>query len=109
MVGFAVIKPGALAAPSAPIPTAGSGITNTEAIGRVLYTKYVYFFQGAGLILLVAMIGAIVLTLRHKEGVKRQSIAAQVARGPKTADRGGQGGARRGDHPARGRAERRDA
>ena len=57
-----------------------SGITNTEAIGRVLYTKYVYFFQGAGLILLVAMIGAIVLTLRHKEGVKRQSIAAQVAR-----------------------------
>jgi len=51
----------------------------------VLYTNYVYFFQGAGLILLVAMIGAIVLTLRHKEGVKRQSIAAQVARGKKTA------------------------
>ena len=51
----------------------------------MLYTKYVYFFQGAGLILLVAMIGAIVLTLRHKEGVKRQSIAAQVARGKKTA------------------------
>ncbi len=51
----------------------------------MLYTKYVYYFQGAGLILLVAMIGAIVLTLRHKEGVKRQSIAAQVARGPKTA------------------------
>ena len=49
--------------------------------GRVLYTDYVYFFQAAGLILLVAMIGAIVLTLRHKEGVKRQSIAAQVARG----------------------------
>jgi NADH-quinone oxidoreductase subunit J len=85
VVGFMVIKPGTLAAPSAPIPTPGSGITNTEAIGRVLYTKYVYYFQGAGLILLVAMIGAIVLTLRHKEGVKRQSIAAQVARGPKTA------------------------
>ena len=51
----------------------------------MLYTDYVYFFQGAGLILLVAMIGAIVLTLRHKEGVKRQSIAAQVARGKKTA------------------------
>ena len=49
----------------------------------MLYTKYVYFFQGAGLILLVAMIGAIVLTLRHKEGVKRQSIAAQVARRPR--------------------------
>jgi NADH-quinone oxidoreductase subunit J len=85
VVGFTVIKPGALAAPSAPIPTAGSGISNTEAIGRVLYTKYVYYFQGAGLILLVAMIGAIVLTLRHKEGVKRQSIAAQVARGKATA------------------------
>ena len=51
----------------------------------MLYTKYVYFFQGAGLILLVAMIGAITLTLRHKEGVKRQSIAAQVARGKKSA------------------------
>jgi NADH-quinone oxidoreductase subunit J len=85
VVGFSVIRPGTLAQAAAPIPTPGSGITNTEAIGRVLYTKYVYYFQGAGLILLVAMIGAIVLTLRHKEGVKRQSIAAQVARGPKTA------------------------
>ena len=85
VLGFQIVRPGALAVPSAPIPAAGSGITNTEALGRVLYTKYVYFFQGAGLILLVAMIGAIVLTLRHKEGVKRQSIAAQVARGKKTA------------------------
>jgi NADH-quinone oxidoreductase subunit J len=75
-----VIAPGSLATASAPIPPVGSGITNTEAIGRVLYTKYAYYFEGAGLILLVAMIGAIVLTLRHKEGVKRQSIAAQVAR-----------------------------
>ena len=80
VVGFTVIKPGALAAPSAPIPTAGSGISNTEAIGRVLYTKYVYYFQGAGLILLVAMIGAIVLTLQHKRDVKRQSVARQVGR-----------------------------
>jgi NADH-quinone oxidoreductase subunit J len=85
IVGFIVIRPDALAAPSTPIPTPGSGISNTEAIGRVLYTKYVYYFQSAGLILLVAMIGAIVLTLRHKEGVKRQSIAAQVARGKQTA------------------------
>src|SRR5215475_1725286 len=85
VVGFRVLEPGALALPTAPIPTAGSGVTNTEAIGRVLYTKYAYYFEGAGLILLVAMIGAIVLTLRHKEGVKRQSIAAQVARGKKTA------------------------
>jgi NADH-quinone oxidoreductase subunit J len=85
VVGVRVVNPGTLAAASTPIPTAGSGITNTEALGRVLYTKYVYYFQGAGLILLVAMIGAIVLTLRHKVGVKRQSIAAQVARGKKTA------------------------
>src|SRR3977135_3145724 len=85
VLGIRFVRPGVLAAPSAPIPTAGSGITNTEAIGRVLYTQYAYYFEGAGLILLVAMIGAIVLTLRHKEGVKRQSIAAQVARGPKTA------------------------
>jgi NADH-quinone oxidoreductase subunit J len=56
------------------------GMTNTEALGRVLYTDYLYFFQLSGLILLVAMIGAIVLTLRHKEGVKRQDISAQVAR-----------------------------
>jgi NADH-quinone oxidoreductase subunit J len=61
---------------------AGADVSNTEAIGRVLYTKYVYFFQAAGLVLLVAMIGAIVLTLRHKEGVKRQSIPAQNARTP---------------------------
>lgn len=60
-------------------------ITNTEQLGEVLYTKYIYVFQGAGLVLLVAMIGAIVLTLRHKEGVKRQSIPDQNARGPKTA------------------------
>jgi NADH-quinone oxidoreductase subunit J len=61
-----------------------AGLTNTEALGQLLYTKYIYFFQGAGLILLVAMIGAIVLTLRHRENVKRQSIAAQVARTPAT-------------------------
>ena len=46
----------------------------------MLYTRYVYFFQAAGLVLLVAMIGAIVLTLRHKPQVKRQTIADQVAR-----------------------------
>jgi NADH-quinone oxidoreductase subunit J len=47
----------------------------------VLYTRYIYLFQACGLVLLVAMIGAIVLTLRHKPNVKRQDIAAQVARG----------------------------
>ena len=60
------------------------GVSNTEAIGRVLYTDYVFFFQMAGLVLLVAMIGAIVLTLRHKPGVRRQDIGKQVARSPKT-------------------------
>jgi NADH-quinone oxidoreductase subunit J len=58
---------------------------NTAALGDILYTDYIYFFQVAGLILLVAMIGAIVLTLRHREGVKRQDVSAQVARNPATA------------------------
>jgi NADH-quinone oxidoreductase subunit J len=61
-------------AAGAPTP---SDVSNTLAIGRVLYTKYVYFFQAAGLVLLTAMIGAIVLTLRHKPDVKRQVIADQ--------------------------------
>ena len=64
--------------------TQGAPASNTEALGLVLYTKYVYFFEVAGLVLLVAMIGAIVLTLQHKAGVRRQSIAAQIARSPRT-------------------------
>lgn len=60
-------------------------VQNTRALGLVLYTKYVFFFQTAGLILLVAMIGAIVLTLRHRVGIKRQNVADQVARKPATA------------------------
>lgn len=60
-------------------------ISNIEAIGLVLYTDYVYFFQAAGMVLLVAMIGAIVLTLRHREGVKRQDINVQNARTPDAA------------------------
>ncbi|RYD30034.1 MAG: NADH-quinone oxidoreductase subunit J [Sphingomonadales bacterium] len=59
--------------------------SNIEALGFILYTRYVYFFQIAGLILFVAMIGAIVLTLRHKVGIRRQSIPEQVARTPETA------------------------
>jgi NADH-quinone oxidoreductase subunit J len=66
-------------------PIAPGGVTNTEALGLILYTKYFFYFQVAGLVLLVAMIGAIVLTLRHKVGVKRQNIADQVARNPATA------------------------
>ncbi len=53
---------------------------NTNALGQILYTDYVYLFQVSGLILLVAMIGAIVLTLRSREGVKRQRIGAQISR-----------------------------
>jgi NADH-quinone oxidoreductase subunit J len=83
-VSFAVASKGATAGHH-PLPP--SNITNTEAIGRVLYTDYAYFFQAAGLVLLVAMIGAIVLTLRHRPGVRRQDIAAQVARTPKTGMR----------------------
>ena len=82
VVGAWVIGPGVPKAITSPIPP---DLTNTEALGRVLYTKYIYFFQAAGLVLLVAMIGAIVLTLRHKVGVKRQNIADQVARTKETA------------------------
>ena len=66
---------------------AADAMSNAEAIGRVLYTNYVYFFQAAGMVLLVAMIGAIVLTLRHKPGVKRQVIMDQVLRTPATGMR----------------------
>jgi NADH-quinone oxidoreductase subunit J len=62
-----------------------AGVSNTQALGRILYTDYIFYFQTAGLILLVAMIGAIVLTLRHRPGVKRQSIRRQVARDPASA------------------------
>jgi NADH-quinone oxidoreductase subunit J len=54
---------------------------NTRAIGRVLYTQYFYLFQVAGLVLLVAMIGAIVLTLRRRPGIRRQRISDQLYRG----------------------------
>jgi NADH-quinone oxidoreductase subunit J len=82
VVGAWTIGGGTPRVVAAPTP---ADVSNTEAIGLVLYTKYIYFFQAAGLVLLVAMIGAIVLTLRHKEGVKRQNISDQVARSPATA------------------------
>jgi NADH-quinone oxidoreductase subunit J len=73
-------------AQTASLPTPDMAVrTNTEALGDVLYTTYAHYFQISGLILLVAMIGAIVLTLRHKQSIKRQSISAQVARTPATA------------------------
>ena len=80
VLGSWAVDPGAIKA--APVVT---DVTNTEQLGRILYTRYFYYFQAAGMVLLVAMIGAIVLTLRHNEGVKRQNIAVQNARGPATA------------------------
>jgi NADH-quinone oxidoreductase subunit J len=78
MAGSAwVLGPGNSAAKAHATP---EGVTNTAALGHILYTDFVYYFQIAGLVLLVAMIGAIVLTLRHRPGVKRQDIAAQVGR-----------------------------
>ena len=76
------ISPETAAVAQVPIP---QEMSNAEALGQVLYTRYILFFQLAGLVLLVAMIGAIVLTLRHKVGVKRQDIGVQVARNPATA------------------------
>jgi NADH-quinone oxidoreductase subunit J len=81
-VGAWVINPGIAKTITAPIPT---NISNTEALGLVLYTKYIHYFQLAGMVLLVAMIGAIVLTLRHKASVKRQDINVQNARTPEMA------------------------
>jgi len=77
-----VINPGTAKTITAAIPT---NVSNTEALGLVLYTKYIHYFQLAGLVLLVAMIGAIVLTLRHKANVKRQNIDVQNARTPELA------------------------
>lgn len=82
VVGTWVIDPQIVRAPVAAIP---ANISNTEALGRVLYTQYIYYFQAAGLVLLVAMIGAIVLTLRERPGVKRQNIPLQNARTKATA------------------------
>jgi len=72
-----VISPNVAKSITAAIP---ANVSNTEALGLVLYTKYIHYFQIAGLVLLVAMIGAIVLTLRHKSTVKRKDINVQNAR-----------------------------
>ena len=70
-----------VARPSAPLASATpAGLSNTEALGMILYTDYIYYFQIAGMVLLVAMIGAIVLTLRSRPGVRRQVISVQNAR-----------------------------
>jgi NADH-quinone oxidoreductase subunit J len=81
IVGAWTIGTGSPKSISSPIP-AMEQISNTEAIGIVLYTKYVYFFELAGMVLLVAMIGAIVLTHRKRGGVRPQNISRQNARRP---------------------------
>jgi NADH-quinone oxidoreductase subunit J len=82
--GAWVVAPEVAATAAAPMPPLAQ-VTNTAALGALIYTRYVYAFQAAGVILLVAMIGAIVLTLRSREGVRRQRISAQVARRRKEA------------------------
>ncbi len=77
--GAWVAAPNVAAGLAAPLLPAAH-VTNTQALGELLYTRYVYAFQAAGMVLLVAMVGAIVLTLRAREGVRRQKIAEQVAR-----------------------------
>ena len=79
VLGGWVVMPQAASIAAAPIPPLDQ-VTNTQAIGRIIYTDYFYLFQAAGLILLVAMIGAIVLTLRKRPGVRRQKIADQLDR-----------------------------
>jgi NADH-quinone oxidoreductase subunit J len=77
VAGSFVVSPEVAAGSSLPIDGA---VDNMRAIGLVLYTRYIFLFQGAGAVLLVAMIGAIVLTLRHKSNVKRQDPIVQVGR-----------------------------
>jgi NADH-quinone oxidoreductase subunit J len=77
VAGSFVVAPDVASTAVVPID---AGIENTRALGQVIYTRYVYLFQGAGAVLLVAMIGAIVLTLRHKAGVKRQDVFKQTSR-----------------------------
>jgi NADH-quinone oxidoreductase subunit J len=86
MIAFGAWSAGGieLARRAAPIDAA---VPNIEAIGQLLYTRYLFVFEGAGLVLLVAMIGAIVLTHRERGGVRGQNIARQVARRPQDATR----------------------
>ena len=79
VAGAWLAEPVLVAEATVPIPPFEQ-VHNTRALGQVLYTDYVYLFQASGLVLLVAMIGAIVLTLRQREGVRRQSISEQVGR-----------------------------
>ena len=77
--GSWVIAPNVATLAAAPTPS-GVAMTNTRALGDLLYTRYIFAFQAAGMILLVAMIGAIVLTLRRRADTRRQSISEQLSR-----------------------------
>lgn len=85
VVGGWAFSPEATALATAPTPPIAD-VTNTHAIGQLLYTKYIYLFQAAGMVLLVAMIGAIVLTHRRREGVRKQNISTQVTRSSKDVE-----------------------
>jgi NADH-quinone oxidoreductase subunit J len=85
LFGAWAVAPAAQANLAAVIPP-GAQITNTAALGSLLYTKYVYAFQAAGVILFIAMVGAIVLTHRARQGVRRQKISAQVTRAGATVE-----------------------
>ncbi len=78
--GTWAIAPGVASVAATPPPSGGVALTNTRALGDLLYTRYIFAFQAAGVILLIAMIGAIVLTLRQRPGTRRQYIPAQLAR-----------------------------
>jgi len=79
VLGTASMSPEVMAAGTEPIPDLADR-QNTAALGDVIYTKYIYLFQAAGMILLIAMIGAIVLTHRQRPGVRKQVISKQLAR-----------------------------
>jgi NADH-quinone oxidoreductase subunit J len=79
VLGSWAIAPEAHTAAAAPMPSLDQ-VTNTAALGQLIYTKYVYFFEASGIVLLIAMIGAIVLTLQRKRGVKRQDVFKQTSR-----------------------------
>ena len=83
VISSGVMSPAANALAGSPTP---AGVSNTEALGNILYTDYFYLFQAAGMVLLIAMIGAIVLTHREREGVKRQRISTQLARDTRTVE-----------------------
>ncbi|HZS83380.1 MAG TPA: NADH-quinone oxidoreductase subunit J [Stellaceae bacterium] len=79
VIGYWALAPNIASVLAAPLP-ATAQVTNTQALGDLLYTRYIYAFQASGIVLLIAMIGAIVLTLRARAGVRRQDSSAQVYR-----------------------------